>query len=603
MKLIRAFLSATLVVVPGIAGADDPPAASSDDASAAAAITISPVVPKDIPGGAPNASLATAATFAWQEFIALNWPAKAGQRDVPDTTQNFGAGTGPLVWHTYRAKIEIFPGTNSASSPPAGYSAGPPTYGYNTPPSYVYNAGVGTNGVVPACSGQTPPPQPAWINLDEVTQIGLDSMYAGINPAAAQPKNAAPQLIRFMAKANSVEYTYVAANKYWYEVANAPRRTARQNFIKAVNTGTFPPASPYINFPAGTIETKAAFRPLTAAEQSSQRFYSTTVRYYETASGGGPCYREAVWGLVALHIIQKTPTAPAFVFATFEQADNLLTVVNGKPVAVEDVNGKVINPSGTATSPALTYKDDPNNPQVSVVAGQPYCNTKNNPHLFYNNTAGQTGVPTGGSICVNQRDRAIPPPIVTANQQAHAAIATYSQSKGIKNSPWQYYKLVNVQAYPFSVTQIVNNPSDPHNAATFYLANSVVETNYTLQNFNGRVASNGAPTNYTSSGTLYQQNAYVLNANGSLKASYDMGGCMGCHSVAQSTLGADFSFILGNQPARAPETAANAQQVQVSQTRFKAVFDPDAGVSADDAGKPDAKSDDAADPAKPSTTR
>jgi hypothetical protein len=56
---------------------------------------------------------------------------------------------------------------------------------------------------------------------------------------------------------------------------------------------------------------------------------------------------------------------------------------------------------------------------------------------------------------------------------------------------------VNVQAYPFNVTDIVSDPNGPRNAATFYQANIVVETNYTLQNFSGRVAPNGAPTNYT----------------------------------------------------------------------------------------------------------
>ena len=58
-------------------------------------IVVSPEVPSDIPGGAPNANLAAAATFAWQEFIALNWPARAGMREAPDTSQPFGRnGTG-----------------------------------------------------------------------------------------------------------------------------------------------------------------------------------------------------------------------------------------------------------------------------------------------------------------------------------------------------------------------------------------------------------------------------------------------------------------------------------------------------------------------------
>ena len=59
------------------------------------AINVGPALPSDIAGGAPNATLQQAASFAWQEFIALNWPAMAGQRDVADPVQKFGASTGP----------------------------------------------------------------------------------------------------------------------------------------------------------------------------------------------------------------------------------------------------------------------------------------------------------------------------------------------------------------------------------------------------------------------------------------------------------------------------------------------------------------------------
>ena len=389
-------------------------------------------------------------------------------------------------------------------------------------------------------------------------------------PTNSNPQsNSNPQLIRFMAKANGTEYGYVAENQYWYDTAGSPRRTARNNFISAVKTGKFPPTSPYISFPADTFEVKAAFRPLTPAEQQGGRFYSTTVRYYEQ----GPCYREDTWGLIALHIIQKTPTAPAFIYATFEQADNLLTTVNGKAVPVEDENGNVINSSPTSTLPALTYKDDPANPLVSVTpATAPACVTTGNPHLFYVNSPGLTGLP-GGNICVNQRDHAIPPPIVTVNTAAHASITAYSAANGISNSPWPYYKLVNVQAYPFNVTDIVPDPNSPRNAATFYQANIVVETNYTLQNFSGGPPKNGAPSNYTPQGTLYQQNAYVLNGYGTLKSSYDMGGCMGCHAVAQFNNGGDFSFIIGAPPARAPE-APSVSNSEQAKARYRSLFYP-----------------------------
>ena len=45
---------------------------------AAGVINFPPIgsqLPSDIPGGANNATINSAANFAWQEFIALNWPA------------------------------------------------------------------------------------------------------------------------------------------------------------------------------------------------------------------------------------------------------------------------------------------------------------------------------------------------------------------------------------------------------------------------------------------------------------------------------------------------------------------------------------------------
>ena len=71
---------------------------------------------------------------------------------------------------------------------PHGINAGPPSFGYDLPPAYYYYlpSEVGTNdGSVQACPGQTPDAIAPWINLDEITQIGLDQMFAGVLPATA----------------------------------------------------------------------------------------------------------------------------------------------------------------------------------------------------------------------------------------------------------------------------------------------------------------------------------------------------------------------------------------------------------------------------------
>jgi len=404
---------------------------------------------------------------------------------------------------------------------------------------------------------------------------------------AATPNNSQPQLIRFLAKANRTHYSYVVQNQYWYgqrPTDAVPINAAAQSFVNTTSSQNPPqaPQSPFVSFPPGTVEVKAAFRQLAPNEDPS-RFHVTTVRYYEQENGA-TCYREAPWALIALHIIQKTPSAPSFIYATFEQADNTLLPQNdssGKPVPVEGVDGTIINsPSPTTpTTPALTYQDgptstNPNQPQVSTSpANAPFCANPGN-QIFYQNTAGP-GVPTGGSICINQRDHALPPDIIAANRAAQDAIKQYNSANGITNSPWGYYKLVDVQAYPFDKSQIdTQNPNGVHNPSTFYQANIVVETSYILQFFSGRIANNLAKTDIpppTPSVTPSPLAAVVPPNDFVYKSppvsSFNMGGCMGCHANAQS-LGYDFSFILKGGPVMEPEHPAVAQTTLIKKYGF-----------------------------------
>src|SRR5258707_8532350 len=110
---LAAALAILAAVVPGCNSKPETPAPATPAPQAQAAPPFSPVaptLPPDFPNGASNATLIQAGTFAWQEFFALNWPAAAGVRDTPDTSKFFGDQTVPLVWQTYRAKVEIFPG-------------------------------------------------------------------------------------------------------------------------------------------------------------------------------------------------------------------------------------------------------------------------------------------------------------------------------------------------------------------------------------------------------------------------------------------------------------------------------------------------------------
>jgi hypothetical protein len=385
----------------------------------------------------------------------------AGQRDIPDTNQKFGTETsGPLVWQTYRSKVEIFDLAAGTNAPP-GYSATPPDYGYNAPPAYFYGPPNSVPYQVLPCPGQSAPSSPAWINLDETTQIGLDQMFAG-GPPIAYAENSSPQLIRFAVKANRVEYAYIAQNQYFLHDSNY-LAAAANNVAAYTADPPVAPTPPFIAFPTGTIEIKSAWRPLNRHDHRAH-FRVQTVRFYEDRGpNSATCYLEQKWGLIALHIIHKTPTAPAFIYATFEQTDNIRQP-NGTPV--EDADGKFIHPIPGAgpTTPSLFYQDSNLPPGPKVTATGPFCTPKSN--LYFEEIPGNTGLPVGGAICVNQRYEPISPDVIAVNRIAHRAIAHYDAVERVRRSPWPYYKLVSVQPLPFDVSAI--SPTDPvHGAAVF----------------------------------------------------------------------------------------------------------------------------------------
>src|SRR2546426_1902260 len=300
--------------------------------------------------------LQEAANFAWQEFIALTWPAPAQgpssfPRGVPLTDGSVPYGkpgpTGQVVFETFRHKVEVFPGTGN----PNGYDPTKPDFGFSSIPVYTY-----ANGLIPPAPGINIPAVPPFDNLDEVTQISLNAMYAGIvNPQTTMggsSHTSQVEKILFQAKANETQYVYVASNKFWGQDVNPNLGNILFNSGQYVQTGdskTYPP--PYINLPVsdpvnkklGSIEIKTAWRRLGKHDDPS-KFYTARVRYYVgTVSNGTPTVQGFVdsdqvgetWGLVALHIIQKTPNAPTFIYATFGHINNILDA-NGNSVEEPD---------------------------------------------------------------------------------------------------------------------------------------------------------------------------------------------------------------------------------------------------------------------------
>jgi hypothetical protein len=583
-SLVAGSVAANLVAISGLALSPQPATAQGTPT-----ITVSATVPVEV---SDPTNLSAAAAFAWGEFIALTWPALpqgengAFPRGQPDTSLQYGGRgkTGQVVWETFRHRTEAFPG----QADPNGFDANKPDLGFSAQPDYVYRPapanGIPASGRIPPLNPNWNPPFPPFHNLDEVTQIGLDGMYAGTVAPSSNPSTAtnAKEKILFQAKVNEVVYKYVAQPRTtpvgqpagpipysFFQSENSNVVNIQSNSVGYLQTGdknANPP--PYISLPpsdpgagtVGSIEIKASFRRL-GPKDDPTKYYTANVRYYRGyvnentqppatvitgyVDSNDPTVNE-VWGLTSLHIIQKTPNAPTFVFATFGHINNVLDAAGND---VEAPNGttlpQYVNVPPFLPALTITPSADGKAQQIAVAGnGMPPVNTSSSQLYFYNLQGTISGSDGSGyklPVNISRRLFPIPPTIATANDAAHTAIKNVSP-----DAVWLNYRLINVQARPLDVTAIPAG-EEP----TFYTSNEVVETNPALAQFSGRIdPASGNATNYQ--GKRVVKNTYVVQPNGSINE-YTMGGCMGCHGQVGQKLGGDFSVLLANGRILSPD--------------------------------------------------
>jgi hypothetical protein len=451
---------------------------------------IGSAVPHDVPAG-PSASIQDLAIFAWSEFIALNWvamdPATTGVRGRPDVNANFlsiksdSDGNFPLlVWHTYQHKNELFPASGQTAP---SFDSKAPTYIYADP-----QPGQGMSFPLQTSQPTTGASFTLFNNLDETSEIGLANMYAHYTSTTDNKR------IAYEAKVSRALFDYLNKNNF----TNCPPADGFCPTLSAAQNKTEKDLAQYggicstdptiVSLPCGdttvagddgegAIETKAAWRELTNEEIASGRFFTRTVIYY-TGQSVNQRYNNAVYGLIALHIIHKTKSFPAFVFATWEQIDNYDDETNQNTQDLKYIN--------------LSTPPIPNDPVT--------------------------------------RAHAIHSQIQPVNDAVHAAFTAADPT-----TIWQYYKLIGVQATPLSGPPVATAP--PDDLSYYYLANIVVESNQTLQNFFGSVDGGG--------NTQPFKNVYLNGAPGS---PFQMGGCQGCHGTQGQALGGDMSRIVALAP-------------------------------------------------------
>ena len=465
-----------------------------------------PQLPSDLATGLSHTDYAT---FAWRSFFALNNTAAAplpANRGIGNPASSFAdsgkvpKSPSPLLWQTFAHRTELFPGMNRNG-------AGGPTRPFGSDPQYSYIEFPNGAPLAPGAS------YAHYNNLDEATQIGQNAIFFPVNPPnVAKTTDArgdyAPSKdsqILFEAKANPVIYEYA------------------RKLTSYPNTN--------IVLPDGAVEVKAAWRKLADIPvQNQSRYHTATVVTYQ-GTDAKPVAHNEDYALVALHIIHKTPNYPTFIFATFEHED-ALTLPDGKsPTGLYYIANynRIAYPSATplATNPPVATFSDGNTNHTVTLPREDFVESSVNPRIY----SGTKGIPKGqaGPITVVQ-----PPTVfnevVAVNNQVQALM---EGSGEFTHSVWKHYRLKGVQAIPSS------EQTDPD----YYLANIMVESSQPgIQLFRG---SNSFPIPEDSvlTNTRDFKNIRVPDYDHSTKSTLTMGGCMGCHGIAQSQLQQGFSFL------------------------------------------------------------
>src|SRR5437016_1063330 len=253
----------------------------------------SPAIPADvcIPDGFIDVPVIYFDDFAWRAFLAIVWPAAPGHRGAADAAKTAGAG-GPRVFETLKSMWEVFPEDGSAPAPDFQV--------YDKASDNACNMQPHFGDVVLA----------SFSGIDDIGQAGAGEL-AG--PLAAQNG----KYVRYQTLYNQAAFDFIVRNRYYLR-SNLP------------NVPSPRPTTPVIEFPIGSVILKAAWLDMAGfpAEQV-KRYYTRPAIVRDP--GTGACSHVTA-GLVGLHIAQKTPSRPQWIWSSYEQIDSVPPSRFGDPV-------------------------------------------------------------------------------------------------------------------------------------------------------------------------------------------------------------------------------------------------------------------------------
>jgi hypothetical protein len=357
-------------------------AAQTCPASPPVTITSS-AVPTDvcIPSGFGGNPIQYFDDFSWRSFVALVWPALNGQRGAPDTSQSVG-GSGPRVFETYKMLHELF--HTDGSAPTAWNSYDPPKFN--------------------ACNVQMQYGDLVLASFSKFANLGQAGFGSLVGPLVAQNTT----YVRYETGFNQSEFNQIVGPQ-WYLRANLPASLTFQN---------------------GSIDIKSAWIDMSNMP-NPQRYYTRSAWLLDPATGN--CSKATV-GLVGLHIVQKTPSRPQWIWTTFEQVDNVPPAQAGAPGSFGFNDG-----SATPMPSANPYTLDP----LPIPTPPPFNVTRTLP---------------------------VNPSTQKTNALYQAALA---------GTPWQFYQLTMTQwPIPANSPSLPGTPNNtfPGTGATSAFANTTLET-------------------------------------------------------------------------------------------------------------------------------
>lgn len=240
---------------------------------------------------------ASADTFSWLSFIALNWPSNPSTCGA-DTSNgmNILSGTGPVVWETYMDPEQVFV---KEGQQPAAWCATANADALKHIPAQILELGkkTGVNRYIHIASKTE--------SLDEIDQV-----FGG--PLVDQNK----RFVRYEIRMNMDEYNFITQNNLWNNAGQA-------TYAKS-NPEVQMPQGPSTYGPVGAMEIKASWKVLGANDDTSS-FYTIQAIVYNNEGDTliSPGQNPVTLGLVGLHISHRTASQANWVWSTFEHNDNL----------------------------------------------------------------------------------------------------------------------------------------------------------------------------------------------------------------------------------------------------------------------------------------